>query len=169
MSLEEIAWILVGATVVGALAAWRAAPAVTVALGCGLVGAVIAYDVAGTDGPSGVPSAVAFWFSVGLLLGAISGAALTRRRNLDSWSMARAAVVVLLLTPFACVALTFALQEACPLYVQQGLCDFEGTDQLGGWITFVVFLAGVDLLVIAGLLLFAPGPRKRGDEHVKPV
>ncbi|MGZ8631587.1 MAG: hypothetical protein ACXWZF_11580 [Actinomycetota bacterium] len=160
MTLQELAWILVAATVGGALLAWRTAPAVTFALLSGLVGAIAACRVAWIYGPEGVPAEVASWFSVGLLVGAIFGTALTRRRERGTRPMSRWAVAVLLSAPFACVAFTFSLQDACPLYVQAGICDFMGADLMGGWITSVVFLFAIDLLVITVLLWFAPGPSK---------
>lgn len=164
MSLELLAMIL-AATVVGvAVLAIRTAPAVTVALLSGLVGAVASYRVAALDGPEGVPEDVALWFSFGLLVGAIFGSAVARRRKPGTRPMARWAVGVLSLAPLACVALTLALQEACPLYVNLGLCDFHGVDVLGGWITGVVFFFAIDLLVIVALLWFSPGSRDRTTE-----
>ncbi len=157
MSLQELTLILVSATVCVALVSWRGAPAVMVALLSGLAGAVAAYHVVTADGPEGAPAEIALWFSVGLVAGAIYGAAATRRRERGTWPMRWWAVTVLLVAPLACVALTLALQDACPLYVQEGICDFGGTDVLGGWITAVVFLFAVDLLVLAMLFWFAPG------------
>jgi hypothetical protein len=161
MTLQTIATVLIALAAAGALIAWRSAPAITVALLSGLVGAVATYRVAGIDGPEGVPAVVAWWFSVGLVVGAIFGATVTRRRERGERPLAGWAGAVLLAAPFACVALTFSLQDACPLYAGAGLCDFGGTDVLGGWITGVVFFFGIDLLVITTLLWFAPG-RIRG-------
>ena len=162
MTLQMIATVLLALAAGGSLIAWRSAPAATVALLSGLVGAVAAYRVAGIDGPEGVPAVVAWWFSVGLLVGAIFGSAVTRRREHGVRPMARwAALAVLLSAPFACVALTFSLQGACPLYGHGGLCDFGGADLGGGWITGVVFIFAIDLLMITVLLWFAPG-RTRG-------
>ncbi len=163
MPLQELTWILLAVTAGLAFLAWRTVPAVTVALLSGLVGAVAAYQVVAADGPEGVPAEVAWWFSVGLVAGAIYGAAATRRRGRGSWPMRGWAVAVLLLAPLACVALTLVLQEACPLYVQEGICDFGGADVLGGWIAGVVVFFAVDLLVIAMLLWFAPGPSRGGQ------
>jgi xanthosine utilization system XapX-like protein len=162
MTLQELTLILVGATVCVALVSWRSAPAVTVALLSGLVGAVAGYQVVTADGPEGAPVDVAWWFSVGFGAGAIYGAAVTRRRERGVWPMRRWAVTVLLLAPFECVALALALQVACPLYVQEGICQFGANDLLGGWITGDVFLFAVDLVVLAELFWFAPG-RSRGQ------
>jgi hypothetical protein len=168
MALHELTWILLAVTAALALLAWRAAPAVTVALLSGLVGAVAAYQVVAADGPEGVPAEVAWWFSVGLVAGAIYGAVATRRRGRGTWPVRGWAVAVLLLAPLACAALTFALQDACPLYVQGGICDFGGTDVLGGWIAGVVFVFAIDLLVIAMLLWLAPGPSRGGQGEGNP-
>ena len=157
MTLQTIAMFLMALAASGSLIACRSAPAITVALLSGLVGAVAAYRVAGIDGPEGVPAVVAWWFSVGLLVGAIFGSAVTRRREHGMRPMARWTVAFLLSAPFVCVALTFSLQDACPLYSGAGLCDFMGADVLGGWITGVVFFFAIDLLVITTLLWFAPG------------
>lgn len=160
MSLQELTWILGALAVAGALLAWRTAPAVAVALLSGLVGAIAAGRVSWTDGPEGIPGEVAFWFSLGLWVGAIFGAAISRRAEPGTRPMARWAVALLLTAPLACVALTLSLQDACPLYVQWGICDFMGTDVLGGWITGVVFIFAIDLLVLSVLLGFAPGPSR---------
>ena len=161
MTLQTIATVLIALAAGGSLIAWRSAPAITVALLSGLVGAVAAYRVAGIDGPEGLPAVVAWWASVGIVVGAVFGAAVTRRRERGERPMAGWAGAVLLAAPFACVALTFSLQDACPLYGGAGLCDFMGTDVLGGWITGVVFFFGIDLLVITTLLWFAPGRIRR--------
>ena len=158
MSLHELALILVALTVGGALLAWRTAPAITVALLSGLVGAVSTARVTWLDGPEGLPGEVALWFSLGLWVGAILGAAISRRSEFGKRPMARWAASVLLAAPFACVALTLSLQDACPLYVETGICDYMGNDLLGGWITGVVFFFAIDLLVITTPLWFAPGP-----------
>ena len=161
MTLRIIVQVLVVLVVLGALVAWRPAPAVTVALVVGLAGGVVVYALARADGPRGVPAAVAEGFSVGVVLGALLGLALTRRRPRGTWPMRRDALWVLAATPLAAAALLLAIQEACPLYVTRGagLCYYD-IDLMGGWAAGVAFLFVVDIGILAALLWLAPGSRE---------
>ena len=159
MSLQELTWILGALAVAGALLAWRTAPAVAVALLSGLVGAIAAGRVSWTDGPEGIPGEVAFWFSLGLWVGATLG------RDLPARGAWHAADGPLGRGPAAhrparvCGAHPFPARRV-PALREGGICDYMGTDVLGGWITGVVFIFAIDLLVLSVLLGFAPGPSR---------
>ncbi|MEO8476768.1 MAG: hypothetical protein ABI572_06915 [Actinomycetota bacterium] len=159
MTLRIIVQVLAVLVVLGALVAWRSAPAVTVALVVGLAAAVVTYVVVRADGPRGVPAAAAEGFSVGIVVGGLLGLALTRRRARGTWPMRRDALWLLVATPFAAAALLLSVQEACPLYVTRGagLCYYD-VDLMGGWAAGVAFLFVVDMGILAGLLWLAPGP-----------
>jgi hypothetical protein len=158
MTLRIVVQVLVVLVVLGALVAWRPAPAVTVALASGLAGGLAAYVLARADGPRGVPAVVAEGVSVGVAVGGLLGLALTRRRMRGAWPMRRDALWLLAATPFAAAALLLAIQDACPLYVTRGagLCYYD-VDLMGGWAAGVAFLFVVDIGILAALLWLAPG------------
>jgi hypothetical protein len=162
VTLRIIASVLVLVIAVGALTAWRPAPAVSTALVGGLAAGIAAYVVSRSNGPRGVPIDVAGAFSVGIVVGGIAGQALTRRRRpAHAWPMRRDAAWLLVVTPFAAATFLQAILTACPLYVTRdsGLC-FYNVDVLGGWASAVTFLFVVDMLILAGFLMAAPGPRR---------
>ncbi len=169
MSLELLAMILAATVVIVAVLAIRTAPAVTVALLSGLVGAVASYRVASLDGPEGVPLVVAAWFSFGLMLGAIVGATVTRHPEPGTWPMKQRGLNLLLWAPWLCITLAVVLQlrGVCPLYANGGICDFGGVDLGGGWITPVVILFAIDLLVLVALVWSSPGRRDRTTEDAE--
>jgi hypothetical protein len=158
MTLEIIAGIVVVVAIVGAVLAARGAPAVSIALVGGLLGAVIA-DVR-TSGPHGVPASVALGASAGIVLGGLLGLVVSRRRASATWPMRRDALWLLAFTPIAAGTLLLAILNACPLYVTQdaGMCFYD-VDVLGGWAAGVVFLFCVDMVMLVALLWLSPGPR----------
>ena len=140
--LKVIAALLIVGCVILAFAFASHAPAASVALLGLIAGGVAGYVVEAADGPRGVPLTVAAWASAGLGVGGLIGMFAARGRP-PARSARRAAIGTLAAAPFAGAALTFALQEACPLYVmgkKSSYCNYEGVDVLGGWVSGVVFL-----------------------------
>ena len=133
----------------------RRAPAVSLALGGSLLGAVAGFQVGNADGPAEVPAYTAVGASLGLFAFGLVGL-LTTSARAPSRSLHRAALLVLLLAPFAAGVLTLLLQLACPLYVsgkRSGFCNYQGIDVLGGWVSGVIVAFLVDAVFVAGLLL----------------
>ncbi|MGE5227071.1 MAG: hypothetical protein ACM3OO_09385 [Planctomycetaceae bacterium] len=170
MTLRIVATVLVTMVALGAVAAWRPAPAVTVALIAAVAAGIASYVVARADGPRGVPAHVAEAFSVGLVIGGLLGLVATRRRRPGEWPMRRDALWLLAATPFAASAFLLAIQSACPLYVTKGsgLCFYD-VDVLGGWASEVTLLFVVDAVIVAGILWLAPGPRRRATPARAPL
>src|SRR4051812_34737513 len=136
----------------------RRAPAMSLALGGSVLGAVAGFLLGNADGPAGVPADTAVGASLGLLLLGVAGLLATSPRA-PSQSLRRAAWLVLLVMPFGAAALTILLQASCPLYISgkgSGFCNYQGEDVLGGWVTRVVVAFVVDALFVA-VLLFITG------------
>src|SRR5438105_15872144 len=94
----------------------RRAPAVTIALGGSLLGAVAGFLIGNADGPAEVPAYTAVGASLGLFLFGLLGL-LTTSAGASSRSLRRAALLVLVIAPVAAGGLTLLLQRACPLVV----------------------------------------------------
>lgn len=161
VSLRIVASVLVIVITLGALVAWRPAPALTLALVVGLTAGIVAFFVGRANGPRGVPALVSEVTSVGIVVGGSLGLLFGRRRHSGEWPMRRDALWLVVLTPFAAAALLQAILDACPLYVTRGsgFCYYD-FDLLGGWAAGVVFLFVADMLILAGLLWLSPGPRR---------
>jgi hypothetical protein len=161
--LLAIAVVLVIGCVVGAVLLLRRAPAVSIALACGVVVGTVAFFVSATRGPRGLPQDVGVWASVGLWIGGTIGLVLTRGRR-GSGPLWRIALTCLILTPFGATLLLLAVQQACPLYVMRGAgyC-FYADDVLGGWAGGVTVLFILDSLAIVGLMLLAGWQTKRRE------
>ena len=132
----------------------RRAPAVSVSLVGSIVGAIAGFLVGNADGPAEVPAYTAVGASVGLFAFGVLALPTMSARG-PSRSLTHAAWLVLLVTPFAAAALTFLLQEACPLYISgkgSGFCNFQGADLLGGWVSGVIVAFLVDGVFVAGSL-----------------
>ena len=117
-------------------------PAASVALLALIAGGVAGFVVEAADGPKDVPATVATVASAGLGIGGLIGLLATRGYP-PARSARRAAKWTLAAAPVSGAALTFALQAACPLYVNgkhSSYCNFGGDDLLGGWVSGVVFL-----------------------------
>jgi len=135
----------------------RRAPAVSIGLFGSVLGAIAGFFVGNADGPAEVPAYTAVGGSVGLFVGGAVGL-LTTKAQPPSKLLARAAVVVLVVTPFAGAALTALLQAACPLYVtgkRAGMCTYQGGDVLGGWVSGVVVAFIADALFVAIVFAFS--------------
>jgi hypothetical protein len=135
----------------------RRAPAVSLALGGSVLGAVAGFLVGNADGPAEVPAYTAVGASLGLFLLGVAGLLTTSPGGL-SRSLRRAAVLVLLVMPFAAAALTVLLQVSCPLYISgkgSGFCNYQGGDVLGGWVSGVVVAFLVDAVFVAALLFIS--------------
>jgi hypothetical protein len=120
-------------------------------------GAIVGFFVGNADGPAEVPAYTAVGGSVGLFVGGAVGL-LTTRAKPPSKLLARAAVVVLLVAPFAATALTTLLQVACPLYVtgkRAGMCTYQGVDVLGGWVSGVIVAFIADALFVSIVFAFS--------------
>jgi hypothetical protein len=150
--LLPVTLTLAVAALIGAFVCLFRAPAVSLALLGGLAGGGVGFRWAAADGPKEVPFDTAVPATVALVVLGLVGLVLTRGRP-PARALRRSALWVLVATPLAGAALTFALQGACPLYVTRhaGYC-FYSADVLGGWVTGVVFLFVVDLLFVAGIL-----------------
>jgi hypothetical protein len=132
----------------------RRAPAVSLALGGSLLGGIAGFFVGNADGPAEVPAYTAVGASLGLFAFGYLGL-LTTWARAPSRSLNRAALLVLLVAPFAAGSLTMLLQRACPLYVRgkhSGFCNYQGADLLGGWVSGVIVAFLVDAVFLAGLL-----------------
>ena len=132
----------------------RRAPAVSVALFGSVVGAIAGFLFGNADGPAEVPAYTAVGASLGLFVLGVLALPTTTPRG--PWrSLRRAALLVLLVAPFAAAALTFLLQGAGPLYISgkgSGFCNYQGADLLGGWVSGVIVAFVVDAFFVAGLL-----------------
>jgi hypothetical protein len=170
--LRTIGWAMAGLWIAGAIVFVRRAPAVTVALLGSLAASALAFAYDRPDGPRGVPSAVARWSWVALLAAGLIGLVLTRPRA-SREALRRIAIGVVASAPIVAVAVGLLLVEACPLYVTRGsgLCFHTG-DLMGGWITGVAVLVGIDLLTVGALVAVAASQvRAEGDagRPVRPV
>jgi hypothetical protein len=148
-----VLWVA-GCVIVGAVFI-RRAPAVTLALNASVLGALLAFAVINAGTARGVPFGCAMGATLGLVIGGLLGLLIAPGRSPRRF-LRRAAVVVLIVAPFAGAALTLLLQRACPLYMagrRSGYCNYGDTDVLGGWVTGVVALFIIDAVVVAGLLL----------------
>jgi hypothetical protein len=133
------------------------APAVSLALMGLLAGGIAGFLAENADGPKSVPMTVAASAAAGVGIVGLVGLIAARGRP-PARGTRRAALLVLLATPFAGAALTFALQAACPLYVngrRSGYCNFMQDDLLGGWVSGVVFLFVAAELWLALMLFIA--------------
>jgi hypothetical protein len=143
----------------------RRAPVVSLALGGSLLGAVAGFLVGNADGPAEVPAYTAVGASLGLFAVGLLGL-LTTAARAPSRSLHRAALLVLLVAPFAAGALTLLLQLACPLYISgksSGFCNYQGADLLGGWVSGVIVAFLVDAAFVAGLFLVSAWQVRRSD------
>jgi hypothetical protein len=170
--LRTIGWAMAGLWIAGAIVFVRRAPAVTVALLGSLAASAWAFAYDRPDGPRGVPFAVARWSWVALLAAGLIGLVLTRPRA-SREALRRIAIGVVASAPIVAVAVGLLLVEACPLYVTRGsgLC-FHTSDLMGGWITGVAVIVGIDLLTVGALVAVAASQvRAEGDGRrpVRPV
>jgi hypothetical protein len=143
----------------------RRAPAVTIALGGSLLGAVAGFLYGNADGPAEVPAYTAVGASLGLFALGVLGL-LTTSPRATSRSLDRAAALALLVAPFAAGGLTLLLQAACPLYVSgkgTGFCNYQGVDLLGGWVSGVIVAFLVDAAFVVGLLLVSALQVRRSE------
>jgi hypothetical protein len=150
--LLGIAIVSVAASLTGALLLVSRAPAVSLALVGGVTGGLCGFYFSSRHDPKGVPADVALWATCGLVALGFIGLLVTPRGSASF--LRRAAVEVLLMTPFAAACLVAVLVQACPLYVTDhaGFC-FHEIDVLGGWISEVVVLFILDAAALAVLLL----------------
>lgn len=135
----------------------RRAPAVSLALFGSLLGAVAGFLVGNADGPAEVPAYTALGASVGLFSSGVVGMLTTSARP-PSRPLRRAALLVLIATPFMAGALTLLLRLACPLYVSgkgSGFCNYQGIDLMGGWVSGVIVAFLFGAVFVAGLLLLS--------------
>ena len=145
----------------------RRAPAVSIALFGSVLGAVAGFFVGNADGPAEVPAYTAVGASVGLFIGGAVGL-LTTRAKPPSKLLARAAVVALVVAPFAGAALTALLQVACPLYVtgkRAGMCTYQGVDLLGGWVSGVIVAFIADALFVAIVFGFSAVQARHAEDR----
>ena len=143
----------------------RRAPAVTLALGGSLLGAVAGFLVGNADGPAEVPAYTSLGASIGLYAVGLLGL-LTTSARATSRSLHRAAILALLVAPFAAAALTLLLQLSCPLYVSgkgSGFCNYQGVDVLGGWVSGVIVAFVADAAFVAGLFMVSAWQVKQND------
>jgi hypothetical protein len=155
LSLETVFMIWAAACVGLGAVFLRRAPAVSLALGGSLLGAVAGFLVGNADGPAEVPAYTAVGASIGLYAVGLLGLFTTSARASWRW-LHRAALLAILVAPFAAAALTLLLQLACPLYVSgkgSGFCNFQGVDVLGGWVSGVIVAFVADAAFVAGLLM----------------
>ncbi len=168
-----LVWIFAGwvfACVVVGVVMRRNAPAVGIAMIGSVIGAVVGFFVGNADGPAEVPAYTAVGASVGLMASGVIGSLIVRG-NPPPRVARRAALLALVVTPFAATGLTFLLQGACPLYVRgkaSGFCNFQGMDLLGGWISGVIVAFVVDALFVVGLLLVAAWQARDDPAQVPP-
>jgi hypothetical protein len=150
--LLGIALVLIGACLAGAVFLFSRVPAVSLALLGGVTGGLWGFYAGSRSGPRGVPADVAVWATCSLVAFGLIGLLVTPRGS--ARVLRRGAVGVILSAPLATAALAVALLRACPLYVTDhaGYC-FHEIDVLGGWISEVVVLLGLDAAALALLLL----------------
>jgi hypothetical protein len=132
----------------------RRAPAVTLALSGSVLGAIAGFLVGNADGPAEVPAYTAVGASIGLFTLGVLGTFTTVPRG-PARSLRRAALVLLVVAPFAAAALTLLLQVACPLYTSgkdSGFCNYQRVDLLGGWVSGVIAAFLFDAVFVAALL-----------------
>jgi hypothetical protein len=143
----------------------RRAPAVSLAVCGSMLGAFAGFLIGNADGPAEVPAYTAMGASVGLLANGVLGLFFTSARA-PSQPLRRAALLVLIVSPFAAVALTLLIELACPLYVsgkRSGFCNYQGVDVLGGWVSGVVVAFLFDAWFVGGLLLMSARRVRRSE------
>lgn len=143
----------------------RRAPVVSLAVFGSVLGAVAGFLVGNADGPAEVPAYTAVGASVGLLANGVLGLLITSARP-PSGPLRRAALLVLIASPFAAGALTLLIELACPLYVtgkRSGFCNYQGVDLLGGWVSGVIIAFLFDALFVVGLLLVSVWQVRRSE------
>ncbi len=150
--LASIALMCIAASAAGAVVFARRAPAAAVSLAGLIVGAIVGYNLAAADGPRNVPADTILAASIFMGLAGLVGLVFLKGRQ-PAASLRRSAAAAILAAPFAAAFLTFALLSACPLYVTRdaGFCYYD-FDLLGGWVTGVVGLFGIDLMFLAAVL-----------------
>jgi hypothetical protein len=143
----------------------RRAPVVSVALFGSVLGAVAGFLVGNLDGPAEVPAYTAVGATVGLVAGGVLGLLTTSARP-PSRVLRRAALLVLIASPFAASALRVLIEVACPLYVtgkRSGFCNYQGVDLLGGWVSGVIVAFLFDASFVVGLLLVSAWQVRRSE------
>jgi hypothetical protein len=150
-----------------ALAMWsgRRAPAVALASVGAVLGSVAGYAIGNVDGPAGVPSSVAAWALIGLVVNGSAGVVTTRAAGGPS-RLGRAGATALFAMPFATAVFAFALRWACPLYVhgrRSGPCNYGDEDLLGGWAAGVILAFAFCVTAIGVLLLISSHQARRAD------
>ena len=167
MMLASIAGMCVAASAAGALVFARRAPAAALALAGFTFAAIGGVYAAAADGPRNVPAETMITASAGMGVAGLVGLLLTRGRP-PARSLRRAAVGVLLASPFAAAFLSFSLLSACPLYVTRGAgyCFYD-FDLLGGWVTGVVGLFGIDMVFLAAVLLVSARQARTATSSVR--
>jgi len=150
--LAAIVALLVLACIVGAVAARRYAPAVSVGLAGLLVAGSLAFFISAADGRRGVIEHVVIYASAGLAMGGLLGLAFLRARGPVA-PLRIAAIIVAASAPVTGLVALVSLQHACPLYVTRGsgYC-YHTHDVLGGWTAGAAIALTLDLLVVAFLL-----------------
>jgi hypothetical protein len=152
--LDGIFFVWILGCVVGGLLL-RRAPAVSLALWGGALGAIAGFLAGNADGPAEVPAYSAVGASIGLVSNGAAGILLTSARS-SSAGLRRAALITVVAAVPAAIALTALLRVACPLYVRgrgSGFCNFRDVDVLGGWISGVIVAFGFDAVFVAALFL----------------
>ena len=157
------AWALI--CMVAGVGFVRRVRAISLALFGSVLGAVVGFLVRNADGPADVPAYTALGASAGLVSCGLIGVLTTSARP-PPGPLRRAAVLVLIATPFAAAALTLLLRLACPLYVSgidTRFCNYQEVDQLGGWVSGIIVAFLFDAVFVASLLLLSARQAGRPD------
>jgi hypothetical protein len=163
-----IVWVVTCAGVGAAFL--RRAPAVSLAVFGGILGAVGGFLVGNADGPAEVPAYMAVGASVGLFANGGLGMLATNARP-PSAPLRQAAWVTLIAGPLVAGVLTMLMQVACPLYVtgkRSGFCNYQEVDVLGGWLSGVIVAFLLDAWFVTGLLLVSARQARRSEDAMDP-
>lgn len=166
--LSTIAVVVGLACVVGALWARTRAPAVTIALGTGVVTGVVTVWIASVDSPRGVPLVALVSASGAMVTSGFISLWLLPKGG-SGRSLRAAALWTVVAAPLVGLGALVSIQHACPLYVTKGAgaCYYQH-DVLGGWSAAAAVVIALDTAFIAVLLMVSAWRTDRADS-ARPV